>query len=300
MTPLCKFRPLRFVLAGCCAIGFATASSFTEPTLAQEVSLDSSTMRPPDKPLFLELQRVTRSEMSSADLGWITKKDRQIANEASLFGYNLSLAGWVYDQTICPLMENDIILHYRRRSQDGTLSRFTAVVPRSPARVAVVPILYHNATPFDVAAGSDRGLSVFNLAISRETAEDATRPSGNWLLYGACYADLVGGEGHVMERPGTSAALLLAPLPTLRISDVDNSHEIVFTDRDGPNRSTIWRLILNREGRLTRASTTPLPDHSARSFTPQPAVGTRTSIRAPAPGQVAAPKTPPLPSATPQ
>lgn len=238
---------------------FLAAPSLCSPALAQK------TVPSPDQPVFLELEHRSSAQMDPSDIAWIQKRHRQIAAEAAFFGYDLSLPGWSYDQTVCPALADDMVLHYRRESQDGAVSLFTALVPRTPARVFVVPVLYRNATPFHSAAGSDRSLDVFNRAVPGELAEAALAPHGNWLLLGACYADLVGGEAYVMERSASSIALVRAPQPTLRLSAGPESSQIIFTDRDAPSHYTVWDLSLNRLGRLTAATATPLADYIAQA-----------------------------------
>jgi hypothetical protein len=233
----------------------------------------------------MELAHRSSAEISPADAEWLQKKHREIATEAAFFGYDLSLAGWDYEQTSSPAMADDIVLHYRRQSRDGGVSLFTAVVPRGPARVFVVPILYRSATPFHPAPGSERSLDVFNRAVPGELAAAASEPGGPWLLLAACYADLVGGQAYVMEHRGPSVALLRAPEPTVQLSGTGHTSEIIFTDRDSPDRYTVWDLRVNDLGRLTGAAAIPLADYIARVETGTP--------HAPKPAPVSAREGPP-------
>lgn len=213
--------------------------------------------------------------MNPVDIDVLRKRHREIITEAELFGYNLSLGGWEYDQTVCPLLLGKIILHYRRLSRGKATSEFTAIVPQGSGRVYVIPVLYRNATPFHSAPGSTRSIYVFNQLIPAARVAAALQPEGQWLPLAACYADISGAEGNVMEHVGDSVALAQAPDPTLRISENRNLRQVSFTERDAPHHYTVWQLTFNSEGRLTVAVTSRLADYVAHSPSPQ---GNRTTV----------------------
>lgn len=220
-----------------------------------------------DAPLasdYLELDHTPSSKLDPADSSLIHARRRDIAAEAAFFGYNLSAGEWDYDAATCPVMPDELLLHYRRRFGSGAASLFTAVVPRGPGRVWVVPVLYRNATPFRSATGSERSLAVFNRVVPAEVAAKAVEPDGNWLAYALCYADTVYGNANILSRAGTEVGLSHAPLPLLRMSEASSARGIVFTDRNAPGEYLVWTLTLNDKGKLLAASAQQLSDYVAK------------------------------------
>lgn len=260
-------RPICLILLSCTLL-LAPASLCFQATAQESPSSQSL-----NKPLFLELDRRTPAQMSQADTETLRKRHRQVVAEAAFFGYNFNLAGWNYDQTICPPLPAWIILHYHRVSPDGAVSEFTALVPRTSGRVFVIPVLYRNATPFHPAPGSTRSIDVFNQVVPAASAAAAFRAEGQWLLLAACYADMTGAEVNVLERTGDSIALARAPQPTLHLSGITTSRWVLFTNRSAPGHYTVWQLTFNGAGRLTTAVTTRFADYISRMpASPQPRI----------------------------
>lgn len=205
------------------------------------------------------------AQLPTSDAALLRTRHREIVSEAAFFGYDLSARGWSFDQVACPWMPNDILLQYRRRSRDGAQSLFTALVPRQAGRVFVVPVLYRNATPFQSAIGSERSIAVFNRAVPADVAQKAAQPGSQWLSLALCYAELVGAQPHVPKESSNNIGLIRAPDPTLRISNADDSRQIIFSDQEAPGRYQVWTIRLNGKGRLTAATSTTLSDYVAHA-----------------------------------
>jgi hypothetical protein len=246
-------RSCAAIAAGVILSAFALAASV--PVYAQQSSGSA----------WMSLDRHSATGMSGADAARVHAEDSAIIQEAAFFGYDLSLKGWQHDQISCPFMPGDILLHYRRTRRDGSLSLFTATVPRGRGRVQVVPVLYGNATPFKTAVGSERSFSVFNRAIPPLVAEKELASGGSWLRLGLCYAAIAGAEPRVPRDTDTNPALVRAPAPTLRISEKSRSIGVSFTDRNAPHQYTVWDLAFDGYGRIVAASTTSLSDYAARA-----------------------------------
>jgi hypothetical protein len=101
---------------------------------------------PPPTAEFIELEHRAPAQMDPADLALIHAQQRAIAAEAAFFGYDLDSGSWTYDQAVCPVLPDELMLHYRRQFRDGAESLFTAIVPRGHDRVFVVPIVYRTAS----------------------------------------------------------------------------------------------------------------------------------------------------------
>jgi hypothetical protein len=216
---------------------------------------------------YLELDHTPSSKLSAADLSLIHTRRNEIAAEAAFFGYNLNAGEWDYDAATCPLIPEQLLLHYRRQYGHGGESLFTAIVPRGRGRVWVIPVLYRNATPFRSATGSERSIAVFNRVIPADEAAKAVEPEGNWLSYALCYADMVYGNANILSRPGTEVGLSHAPLPLLRMSEASSARGIVFTDRNAPGEYQVWNLTLNDKGQMVAASSQELADYMAKERT---------------------------------
>jgi hypothetical protein len=214
---------------------------------------------------YLELEHFPSSKLDPAVSSLIRARQHEIAAEAAFFGYNLSAAGWDFDQTSCPAMPDQLVLHYRKHFPDGAESFFTALVPRDAGRVYVVPVLYRNATPFRSATGSERSIAVFNRVVPAAIAAKAVDPNGKWLALALCYADIVYGNANAMQRAGSAEiGLARAPLPLLRLSEAKNAAGVVFTDRNAPGEYLVWDITLNEKGRVIAASALQLSDYVAR------------------------------------
>lgn len=210
---------------------------------------------------YLALEHRSPDQITPDDAAALRAKQSAIAREAAMFGYDLSAGHWTYDQAVCPVIPDAIVLHERSVSHNGAQSLFTAVVPRGDDRVWVVPILYRDATPWESAIGSERMLSVFNHAVPADLAKQAVQPNGQWLTLAMCFAEIAGAEPRVPQNPEIDAALLSAPPPTLHVSQLHGAMDIEFTGLDAPRQYTVWSITVNGAGRALAAEAHTYPEH---------------------------------------
>ena len=85
---------------------------------------------PPTDAKYLQLEHHPSSQIAAADQPLIRTRQREINAEATFFGYDLNAGEWDYDETSCPAIPDQLILHYRRQFSGGAQSLFTALVPR--------------------------------------------------------------------------------------------------------------------------------------------------------------------------
>jgi hypothetical protein len=218
----------------------------------------------PLKTTYLQLDHRPSSQLPPADNALIHARQKEIAAEAAFFGYDVRAGEWDFDETTCPAIPDELVLHYRKPFRSGAASLFTALVPRVGGRVYVVPVLYNNATPFRSATGSERSIAVFNRVVPADIAAKAIDPDGKWLALGLCYADIVYGNANVLEQPGTEIGLARAPIPLLRLSESNSARGIVFTDRNAPGQYLVFNLTLNEKGRIVAATAVQLSDYVAQ------------------------------------
>jgi len=251
---------LAFVLCACWILFPASPSQFC--AFSQETR--AADTPPPTEAQYLELPHFPAAQMDAPDAAIVHARLQEITSEAAFFGYDLKGSGWSYDATSCPVIPDYLVLHYRKPFANGTASLFTALVPRGVGRVYVVPILYRNATPFQSATSSERGIAVFNRVVPGDLAAQSVQPDGKWLALGLCYADIVYGNANILNRSGSEMGLARAPLPLLRLSEATTARSIVFTDRNAPGQYLVWSIDLNDKGRVTAASAVQLTDFVAR------------------------------------
>ncbi|HTX42353.1 MAG TPA: hypothetical protein VMD25_11030 [Acidobacteriaceae bacterium] len=218
------------------------------------------------EPAYIPVVHRNAAQMDPADAALVRARRLDLATEAAFFGYHLDSSGWSSDQVLCPEIDG-VLLHYRRTARNGAQSLFAAFIPRDASRVYVVPVLYHGATPFASAIGSERSLAVYNRAIPPEAAGKALNPdgSGSWLQLAVCYAEFVGAEPWVITQANQETGLVRAPQPTLRVSEVDHLDHVVFADRDAPGRYQVWDVTFSNKGRVLAASESTLADYVARA-----------------------------------
>lgn len=261
---LAKRRPGGVALAVALIACWIVSSAGPLQTNASAQDLRPADVPPSPEAQYLELPHIPAAQLDSAGLSVVRAQQSAISLEARFFGYDLSQPGWNYDASSCPALPDELLLHYRRPFANGTESLFTALVPRAAGRVYVVPILYHNATPFLTAAGSERSIAVFNRVVPPDVAAAAIQPDGKWLPLALCYADIVYGNANVVNRSGSDPGLARAPEPLLHLSEGNSERRIVFTDRNAPGQYLVWTITLDMKGRITAASALQLSDYVAR------------------------------------
>lgn len=256
-------HPPRVALASAtCALWIISLAVVVSPAVAQDFR--PADTPPPTDAKYLQLEHHPSSQIDATDLSLIHARQREISAEAAFFGYDLNAGEWDYDQTSCPAIPDQLVLHYRKQFRGGAQSLFTALVPRGAGRVYVVPVLYRNATPFRSATGNERSIAVFNRVVPAEIAAKAIDPDGQWLALALCYADIVYGNANVLERPGADIGLARAPIPLLRLSEINNARGIIFTDRNAPGEYLVFNLTLNEKGRVIAANAQQLSDYVAQ------------------------------------
>ncbi|MFZ0661528.1 MAG: hypothetical protein WAM66_02455 [Acidobacteriaceae bacterium] len=200
--------------------------------------------------------------MSAADRAILTSRQAELTESAKIYGYNLAAGNWAFQRAPCAALPNTILLHYRRSFPDGAESIFTAVVPRSAGRVRIVPVLYHNATPFVQAAANPRNYALFNQLVE-ETGNGGASLADNRLRFSACYAELTGIDAGPL--PHKEIGIAGAPRPTLHLDPQRKISHVTLATRANPDTYQVWSVSFNREGKVARVST---EDQSVNSGKP--------------------------------
>lgn len=213
-----------------------------------------TTFSPVEKLQFFTLEHRSPNQIEQADSEILKNRNRELLNEAEFYGYDMSGPGWSYEQSVCSLMPDYVMLRYSSKDAAGADSIFTALVPRSSGRVLVVPVLNHGTTRFKPAAINPRNFQIFSQVVPVDVAKTNSGQDGKWLLLSVCYAEMTGARPEVPNHPSMDVRMIKAPPPTLRISVSGKEHEVRFVDPISPEEYRLWDITYNAEGHIISAS----------------------------------------------
>ncbi|HEY0795606.1 MAG TPA: hypothetical protein VGD64_07475 [Acidisarcina sp.] len=216
-------------------------------------SLAQSDATPPQVSLAIR----PSSQMEQRDAEVVAAHQSAIARAAAFYDFTLD-SSWSYEQAVCPLAPQDILLNYYSRQPHG-ISSFSAVVPRQGSVIRIVPLV-HDGTAPSVAPWGEHSYHVFNsmtdaaglrnVSSSQPDSVGAMSP-GDRFVWGLCYVALVN-ERTVVPHPDRELHVFSATDPTFRLGTQGGS-ELSFTVRDDPHYYSVWRLEFSPKGSLLRA-----------------------------------------------
>jgi len=226
------------------------------PPAAQAGNLEqtNAAAAPEDKLQYFSLEHRSADQLDPQDAGLLQKRKRDVLAEAEFYGYDVSAGGWTYEQVVCPLVPDYVMLRYASKDAAGADSLFTVLVPRNGGRIRVVPVLSHGSTRFKPAPSDPRNYQLFSQIVPAEVAKKNSGPDGKWLLLSVCYAEMTGPRLQVPKQPSLDIRMIKAPPPTLRISVGGKEHEVRFVDPISPTDYRLWDITYNQAGRITSVS----------------------------------------------
>src|SRR5215471_16104067 len=143
-----------------------------------------------EKLQFFSLEHRAPEQWVPADSDLLKNRKRDVLAEAEFYGYDLGAGGWSYEQSVCPLIPDYVMLRYSSKDAVGGDSVFTVLVPRNGGRVRIVPVLSHGATRFKPAPSDPRNFELFSQVVPADAASKNSGPDGRWLLLSVCYAEI--------------------------------------------------------------------------------------------------------------
>ncbi len=225
-----------------------------------------------DNPRIVYFALPHRSEDSSGDTiaphdaELIAARQGDLVRAAAFHAYDLHLAGWQYQQGVCPATEpnaervvgvpapgeGSILLHFIRRSKNKDFA-FTALVPRDP----VEPVRVIANTHGSVESGSNTLLAktsgaTVNRALPPSTLYKNLQPVQGWIAASACIAEMAGAYPHIPNEPFLSEDIVTAPPPLIHLK-LDGSRETLFTDRVDEKHYVVWNESVSNHGRMLAA-----------------------------------------------
>ena len=261
-------------LLGLAACGFAQSSGTGKPGPVEDVhGLKVQEVHPIPTPSPFPLDVPGRpatslefrapEAMTVADRSLAEGSQDEIARRAGLTGIRFSgsgtdssLGSWGYEQAVCPVFPNHLVLEYSRSNGPGDVTLFSVVIPRGgEGHVRVIPVRRRGYSLWTPASSNALTLNDFNHIVKEEGALP-----GDWATTGLCYAALAG--GHVRALLVTWKAEeqkfpLVMPM-TLDVSRKGGA-ELRFADSSGlpDERSTAWDMEFAQNGQLVKVRRRP-------------------------------------------
>jgi len=211
-------------------------------------------------------------QMTAADRDLVSANEGEIARRAELQGFRLDsdAAGWGYEQAVCPVFPDHVILEYSRDSGKGDLTLFAAVVPRGEGHVRVIPVRRRGYSLFTPSSANSLTLNDFNHLVKES-------PNGldpDWLTLGLCYGALAGGHVRAALHPSSAAEEeypLLAPA-MLSVSR-EGGAVVRLGDETPPPHGMDWKLTFAQSGRLLQVK-----HQAAQVLTVRPVAGSAQEV----------------------
>jgi hypothetical protein len=225
-----------------------TAREIHPKPLASPFPLDAKTGRKP----VLEFR--SPEQMTAVDRELAEANQGEIARRAGLQGMNLKggeeeLGSWGYEQAVCPVFPDHLILEYSRDNGKGDLTLFAAVIPRGEGHVRVIPVRRRSYSLWTPASSNALTINDFNHMVLE--GQEGLNP--DWLTLGLCYAALAGGHVRAALAPQTAAeeAYPLVEPAMLRVV-AKGGAEIRFADATPKTKAMEWVLIFDAKGQLMK------------------------------------------------
>jgi hypothetical protein len=198
------------------------------------------------------VQVLSAGQMSREDAGVLAANREALASAAELNGYDVRSGSWIQNQVTCPDAPRHVIMHFVKISPDGSVSLFTAAVPRSnltpgqQLRVRIVPVLYHGAPAFHVFGSIPWQRQLVNEVIPAKRLVLNSQPESDWKTLAYCYAALTGAE--------PAAKSVTAPDEVIPIIEKTLDGRVVemHFSAIGPDRmSQNWRIAFDHQAQVT-------------------------------------------------
>lgn len=202
--------------------------------------------------------------------GQMTEADREVEadGEASIrervryTGLEFNQGIWSYQQIVCPVFPNHVLLRFTRNQGKGDESVFTASIPRmGEGHVRIIPILRRGYSLFSPAPINALTISSFN----HIRAEEHPQGPPDWLETGMCYAALAGARPQVDPAPADpDARQLPSGVPAALDIPLKGGAVIQFLDIAAKPRSMEWTMTFSPRGKLLKATHIPAPPLASR------------------------------------
>ena len=226
------------------------------------------------------LQFLAPGQMTPADQALVESNEAEIARRAGLQGFSLErVNGWGYEQAVCPVFPDHLILEYSRSNGPGDITLFSVAIPRGAAsggHVRVIPVRRRSYSLWTPASSNELTLNDFNHMV----AEGGKGVDPDWLTLSLCYAALAGGHVRAALVPAThedERYPLFVPAK-LSVSDKGGAqiHLVDITHYPDPKAKAMnWVLTFAQNGRLLKVKQSVADEEIAR---PLPATSPEKAV----------------------
>jgi hypothetical protein len=193
-------------------------------------------------------------QMTAADRDLAESNQAELARRAGLQGFDLThdepgRGSWGYEQAVCPVFPEHLILEYSRSNGPGDVTLFSVVIPRGDGHVRVIPVRRRSYSLFTPASSNALTLNDFNHMV----VEGHEGLSPDWLTLSLCYAALAGGHVRAAlqaETPAEEVFPLFFPAK-LTVSRKGGA-EVHLADVTPNTKAMDWILNFAQSGRLLK------------------------------------------------
>jgi hypothetical protein len=161
--------------------------------------------------------------------------------------------GWGFEQAVCPVFPQHLILEYSRSNGAGDVTLFSVAVPRGEGHVRVIPVRRRSYSLWTPASSNALTLNDFNYMVK----EGGQGVSPDWLTLSLCYAALAGGHVRAALIAGKAADEVYPLLAPAKLAvSWKGGAEVYFADSTPGVKPLQWSLTFSRSGRLLKAGRT--------------------------------------------
>ena len=222
----------------------------------------------------------TPDKMTTADRELAEASEAEIARRAALQGFYLRSnsagiasgpAGWDFEQAVCPVFPEHLILEYSHSNGPGDVTLFSVVIPRANGHVRVIPVRRRGYSLLTPSSSNALTINDFNHMVT----EGRSGLPADWLTLGLCYAALAGGHVRASlqaQTPDEEAYPLFGPAKL--IVDEKNTAEVSFADISPRRKAMDWKLTFAQSGRLLKVQHT-----ASLSVVERSVVGAATEVK---------------------
>jgi hypothetical protein len=192
-----------------------------------------------------KLQVLSVGQMAPADAALLGARREDLATAAEFHGYDISAGTWIESQIACPYAPRYVILHDVQLSQDGSISLFTALIPREAGHVRIIPVLHHGAQASHIFGSTPGQRSLIDEVISARQLSEPLDKNDEWTTLAYCYGALAGAE-----PVASSTTAPVQTVPHLALDQNGKVREMSFSMLGPDHFYQDWSIQFDGHGKV--------------------------------------------------
>jgi hypothetical protein len=217
-------------------------------------------------------------QMSQVDARMAENAQTAIAERAAHQGFDLwnkvgdQPGEWNYEQAVCPVFPDQLILEYSRDNGRGDISLLSVMIPRgNEGHVRVIPVRRRSYSLWTPTPTNSLTLNDFNHLVK----ENPNGLDPDWLTIGLCYAAMAGGHVRAALQAMTPAQEVYPLFVPAKLTIFSKTGaEVRFADithYDVPKaKAMVWVMNFSQSGRLLKVKHTVAGEIVERQLPPAP------------------------------